>query len=767
MFWRGGWWIGVFVVTMSLSVFVGCGCGDDDDDSGGGGSDDDPDDDATDDDATDDDVSDDDMGDDDTGDDDTALECEDADGDARGANCDAGEDCDDGDPNNWDACDACADADGDGWWVGCDTYQTIDGEDCDDADENNWVSCAECVDNDGDTYFAGCDAYTSIDGPDCNDFDAAVWQLLTGYTDADGDLYAGTEAEVCAGALLPVGYYPESTDCVDVDYLVNPDGIEIPDDGIDQDCSGEDYEAADSNGYFVDGAGGNDANPGTMEFPVESIAQGVLLASVTDGGTNVYIAGGTYTEDVITSVASLYGGYNGVDWSRDIDANETELIGSVDAGLVVGGAVGVAVDGMTLRGKDAVAIPTAGLVVGLSDSVIITNNKLYGGDDNSGTYTVGAEIIMTYNAMLAGNEIAGGTNATSTAMGIYAVVDGFEVVNNDISGGESASSSMGGYVMSYGDATIRDNVIDGGEAAGSTFTWMQIDVVPGNNDVRGNEFTMGDSSAGPRLGFYITGTGGSLLFQGNSVLDTTSAGPLYQGFIVLGPIPWVAEGNVFEGSRNATTALSYTAIIDGDGPFTFANNMIDGGEASAFTTAMFLAVGDVGGSIVNNTFAGGTSADDAIAIYTDIDGVGGTAHLNFINNIIDAGSGAGDVRALYLGQSLDAGLMHLVGNDLTGTSPDCLIYAATGAECVTTIGDVNDCGWHDCGTAETNLNVNPQYVNAASGDFHLASGSALRDAGVHPLLYVADPWGFAWRDIDGDLRPAVSTWDIGADEFIP
>ncbi len=529
---RRGWWLWIMLAALSLSLLTGCGCGDDDDDDsggGGGGDDDDTDDDA------DDDVGDDDTGDDDTGDDDTVLECEDGDGDARGANCDAGEDCDDADPNAWESCGTCADGDGDGWWVGCDTYDTINGEDCDDADGDNWVSCASCVDNDGDLVFAGCDSYDGIDGPDCNDFDPDMWQFLTGYTDEDGDLFPGTANEVCAGGLLPVGYYPASTDCDDADILVNPNGFEIPDDGIDQDCSGDDFEAADSNGVFVDGVGGNDANPGTKALPVKTIAQGVLLASVTDGGPNVYIAGGTYTEDVATTIASLYGGYDASDWSRDIEGNETELIGSGDAGLTVGGAVDVAVDGLTLRGKDALAALSSGVLVILSDGVRITNCRLFGGDDNTAGGSYGAAVLFTYDAMLVNNEISGGQNATNTAGGIYAAVDGFDVVSNTISAGEAGGGAIGAYIYSYGDATIRDNVVDGGEATASTITWTQINMTADRSDLRGNTFTAGNSSAGPRMVVYVANNyPGQVLFQDNTIEDINSAGPLYQGLILPG-----------------------------------------------------------------------------------------------------------------------------------------------------------------------------------------------------------------------------------------
>ncbi len=55
--------------------------------------------------------------------------------------------------------------------------------------------------------------------------------------------------------------------------------------------------------------------------------------------------------------------------------------------------------------------------------------------------------------------------------------------------------------------------------------------------------------------------------------------------------------------------------------------------------------------------------------------------------------------------------------------------------------------------------VSGDFEDYANDDFHLASGSALIDQGVD------DPGsGLFSDDIDGDIR---STWDIGADEFVP
>jgi hypothetical protein len=62
-----------------------------------------------------------------------------------------------------------------------------------------------------------------------------------------------------------------------------------------------------------------------------------------------------------------------------------------------------------------------------------------------------------------------------------------------------------------------------------------------------------------------------------------------------------------------------------------------------------------------------------------------------------------------------------------------------------------------------NINADPLFVNAASGNYHLSSASACIDAGTDA--------GAPLADFEGDIRPvdgdgdAVATTDIGADEY--
>jgi predicted outer membrane repeat protein len=123
-----------------------------------------------------------------------------------------------------------ADADGDGYGDAGSVisdcaapagYVARDG-DCDEASAAVNPGATElCNDVDDD-----CDGETDEEG------DPRTW-----YTDGDGDGYGAESVLSCAE---PEGAVDRGGDCDDADPTSNPDGVEIPDDGIDQDCDGED-----------------------------------------------------------------------------------------------------------------------------------------------------------------------------------------------------------------------------------------------------------------------------------------------------------------------------------------------------------------------------------------------------------------------------------------------------------------------------------------------------------------------------------------------
>ncbi len=159
---------------------------------------------------------------------------------------------------------------------------------------------------------------------DCDDSDAVIHSSTVWYQDFDSDGY-GNPAVSLQQCTQPTGHLLDLSDCNDSDQTINPAAVDIPYDGIDQDCSGDDLTDTDNDGYNSTAVGGVDCNdsdplinPEVWEIAYDGIDQdcsGTDLTDIDIDGFDAPAAGGADCKDNDPSInpAAVDIPYDGVD----------------------------------------------------------------------------------------------------------------------------------------------------------------------------------------------------------------------------------------------------------------------------------------------------------------------------------------------------------------------------------------------------------------------------------------------------------------------
>jgi len=219
---------------------------------------------------------------------------------------------------------------------------------------------------------------------------------------ADGVCDASSATPACAldcdpGFFDADGLSFNGCECSFISDTDEPDPL-----GIDANCDGIDGEI--DRGVFVATYGSDTAGDGTIDNPYRTIQRGIDQA-VTPDRNHVYVSAGVYEESIdLRPGVSIFGGY-GFDYrTRDLQGNETAIVGVAPTGALRGTvnarniSVETRVEGFTIVGFDASGAGENSYAVyarNATNAVSFSNNVVRAGRGGPGDVGTGGTVGRT------------------------------------------------------------------------------------------------------------------------------------------------------------------------------------------------------------------------------------------------------------------------------------------------------------------------------------------------------------------------------------
>jgi hypothetical protein len=536
----------------------------------------------------------------------------------------------------------------------------------------------------------------------------------------------------------------------------------------------------------------------------------IRVAAGTYTGTMscTYWGGGTFTNTLcITEDITLLGGYNPVDFSmRDPDQYTTTVKWEGEPGHIVMHLVNgtsATIDGFEITGATGAPI---GAIYIRDSAPTIRHNRIAGNHTaghgggiyvtTNSTPTIESNVILSNTADESGGGIAVRYGATAVISGnliVYneAITNGggiyvtegsvVTLTNNQILSNTVANNGGGGFLAENGSSFVMSgNTFQGnfaGCCGGGMAAWWNttgtitrntfrgntardwsgggVLLVAGSFDVMSNTITENHADAYLGGGVAVAGEDGYATLVRNIVMSNTASAGGGGISIDWGPTAVVKSNLILSNTAHAGTGsglriASAEVLVDGN---LIADNStdLDWGQGAIGVTAdgQSRAVTITNNLIVDN-------ADRGLIAYSD--------EVVVVNNTIAANTQEGVVLS-------GPWVMEFLRNNIIASNEWCGIVADAGAEyAIIDYNDVwnnggGDGNYCDYGSGTVppapgpgSISADPQFVDAAAGDYHLAWGSPAVNAGTNA--------GAPTYDKDGVPRPQMGRVDMGAYELL-
>lgn len=318
-------------------------------------------------------------------------------------------------------------------------------------------------------------------------------------------------------------------------------------------------------------------------------------------------------------------------------------------------------------------------------------------------------------------------------------------ISNNVFNGNYGSLYIGGDAAIGGTLNVSSNIFNGNSIGfeGCAQIWFCPAVTFNGNTfaTNGLSVTLNGNNAVTLTGNTFTGNSGGIVVQ-----DWETEFGLASGTNV------TISGNVFMGNSNSTVVVASSEAAVNVQANMFEQNISAGNGGALYVSAPNVTISDnlvVGNEQTNVSATGGGVWVDA------------SAELAFINNTItgNVSVGGGGGVAFKINGTVE--ILNVFNNIIWGNygSPGADVWlAGTGEERIFSNNDAHDLfGIWDL--FEDNLDVDPQFVALATGDYHLQNGSSCLDAGTTAAPFLPAV------DLEGNPRTVDGTVDLGCYEL--